>query len=82
MAIGSQSPRSGARSVQSVMILGIGLFGLLAASLASFLVEKDLEKDLDPQMAQIDDRLSRIEELLKNLQPKSLPDSKESRNDN
>jgi voltage-gated potassium channel len=65
-----------------VMILGIGLFGLLAASLASFLVEKDLEKDLDPQMAQIDDRLSRIEELLKNLQPKSLPDSRESRNDN
>jgi voltage-gated potassium channel len=52
-----------------VMVLGIGLFGLLAASLASFLVEKDIEKDLDPQMAQIDDRLSRIEALLKNLQP-------------
>jgi voltage-gated potassium channel len=28
-----------------VMILGIGLFGLLAASLASLLVEKDLERD-------------------------------------
>jgi voltage-gated potassium channel len=28
-----------------VMIVGIGLFGLLAASFASFLVEKDIEKD-------------------------------------
>lgn len=65
-----------------VMILGIGLFGLLAASLASFLVEKDIEKDLDPQMAQIDDRLSRIEALLKNLQPGAVPaDSKEPQND-
>jgi hypothetical protein len=30
------------------MILGIGLFGLLAASLASLLVEKDLEREIDP----------------------------------
>jgi voltage-gated potassium channel len=30
-----------------VMILGIGLFGLLAASLASFFIEKDMEKELD-----------------------------------
>jgi hypothetical protein len=42
------------------------------------LVEKDIEQDLDPQMAQIDDRLSRIEALLKNLQPRALPDSNES----
>jgi hypothetical protein len=46
------------------------------------LVEKDIEQDLDPQMAQIDDRLSRIEALLKNLQPRALPDSNESRDDN
>jgi len=52
-----------------VMILGIGLFGLLAASLASLLVEKDLERELDPQIAQLDSRLARIEALLESLQP-------------
>ena len=52
-----------------VMILGIGLFGLLAASLASLLVEKDLERELDPQMAEIDERLRRMERLLEALQP-------------
>ena len=40
-----------------VMILGIGLFGLLAATLASFLVEKDLEKEIDPQIAEIGERV-------------------------
>ena len=52
-----------------VMVLGIGLFGLLAASLASLLVEKDLEKELDPQIAEIGERLERIELLLQKLQP-------------
>ena len=52
-----------------VMVIGIGLFGLLAASLASFMVEKDIGKELDPQMAQIDERLARIETLWGNLQP-------------
>jgi hypothetical protein len=33
------------------------------------LVEEDLEKELDPQMAAIDDRLERIERLLERLQP-------------
>jgi voltage-gated potassium channel len=47
-----------------VMVLGIGLFGLLAASLASLLVEKDLEKQIDPQIAEIGERLERIERLL------------------
>jgi voltage-gated potassium channel len=47
-----------------VMILGIGLFGLIAATLASFLVEKDLDKELDPQIAEISERLERIERLL------------------
>jgi hypothetical protein len=51
------------------MILGIGLFGLLVASLASFLVEKDHVRELDPQMAQIDERLARMEALLEKLQP-------------
>jgi voltage-gated potassium channel len=65
-----------------VMVIGIGLFGLLAASLASFMIEKDIEKELDPQMVQIDDRLSRIETLLGNLQPtasgKDLEETSES----
>jgi voltage-gated potassium channel len=47
-----------------VMILGIGLFGLLAASLASLLVEKDLEREIDPQIAEMNERLERIERLL------------------
>jgi voltage-gated potassium channel len=47
-----------------VMILGIGLFGLLAASLASLLVEKDLEKGIDPQISEMNERLERIERLL------------------
>jgi voltage-gated potassium channel len=48
-----------------VMILGIGLFGLLAATLASFLVEKDLEKkEVDPQIVEMAERLERIERLL------------------
>jgi voltage-gated potassium channel len=51
-----------------VMFLGIGLFGLLAASLASFLIEKDREKEIDPQIAAIDERLDRIERLLKRQQ--------------
>jgi voltage-gated potassium channel len=52
-----------------VMILGIGLFGLLAASLASFFVERGFQRKADPQLEQIEQRLSRIEELLQNLQP-------------
>jgi voltage-gated potassium channel len=52
-----------------VMVLGIGLFSLLAASLASFFVERDLEKEQDTQMAEIDQRLKRMERLLENLQP-------------
>jgi voltage-gated potassium channel len=52
-----------------VMVLGIALFGLLAASLASFFVERDIERGLDPQMAEMDERVKRMERLLENLQP-------------
>jgi voltage-gated potassium channel len=57
-----------------VMILGIGLFGLLAASLASFLVEKDLDKEINPQRAAIEERLERIERLLQSLQQRATVD--------
>jgi hypothetical protein len=43
-------------------------FGLLAASLASFIIEKDIDKELDPQLVEIDERLTRIETLLENIQ--------------
>ena len=33
------------------------------------MIEKDIEKELDPQMVQIDERLTRIESLLENIQP-------------
>jgi voltage-gated potassium channel len=60
-----------------VMILGIGLFRLLAASLASLLVERDLEREIDPQIAEIDERLGRIERLLENLQPRETAEDTE-----
>jgi len=69
-----------------VMILGIGLFGLLAASLASLLVEKDLEREIDPQISQMNERLERIEGLLLERQQSSdegidptIPDSDQAR---
>jgi hypothetical protein len=46
----------GEPSGAGVMVLGIGLFGLLAASLASLLIEKDLQKVIDPQIAEIGER--------------------------
>jgi hypothetical protein len=57
--------------------------GLLAASLASFFVERDIEKELDPQMAEIDERLKRIEQLLQNLQPSEgmIPDHQAEESD-
>jgi hypothetical protein len=42
----------------------------LAATLASFLVEKDLEKkEIDPQIPEMAERLERMEQLLEKLQP-------------
>jgi voltage-gated potassium channel len=64
-----------------VMILGIGLFGLLAASLASLLIEKNLEREMDPQLSEIGDRLERIERLLIERQQTSdegIDDSQDS----
>lgn len=53
------------------MLVGVGIFGLLAASLASFFVERNLaetleqgERDVDPQLADIVARLDRIEGML------------------
>jgi hypothetical protein len=39
--------------------------------LASLLVEQDIERELDPQMDRIEERLSGIDLLLEGLQPSS-----------
>jgi voltage-gated potassium channel len=70
-----------------VMILGIGLFGLLAAALASLLVEKDLEREIDPQISEMNERLERIEGLLlerrqtsdEDIEDATNPDSDQAR---
>ena len=47
-----------------LMILGIAFFGLVAASLSSFMVGRDRATETDPQLTEIAERLSRIEEAL------------------
>jgi voltage-gated potassium channel len=53
-----------------LMFVGVGIFGLLAASLASFFIERSLKQDdreggeTDAQLADIASRLERIERLL------------------
>src|SRR5439155_23258967 len=55
---------AGGRGVAVVlMLVGIGLFGLLAASLASFFVEEHAERGADDMAA----RLERIESLLQQV---------------
>ena len=48
-----------------LMVLGITLFGYLTASLASFFFERDEETKVDPQLEELNERLARVEELLK-----------------
>ena len=48
----------------ALMIVGIALFGFLAGSLASFFVEHHEEEQLDTQLAEIAERLERIERAL------------------
>jgi voltage-gated potassium channel len=47
-----------------LMVLGIALFGLLAGSLASFFIESRDEAAVDPKLAEIAERLDRIESKL------------------
>jgi voltage-gated potassium channel len=48
-----------------LMLVGVGLFGLLAASLASFLIDRDLpEPEEVAAFREIKERLDRIERLL------------------
>lgn len=49
------------------MILGVGIFGLLAASMASFFIERRVEEETEPQLNEILDRLKRIDESLREV---------------
>ena len=48
-----------------LMVIGIALFGFLAGSLTSFFVEHREEQKIDPKLAEIAERLERIEFALK-----------------
>ena len=50
----------------TLMLVGIALFGLLAGSLfASFFVEGREEQKVDPKLEEIEQRLERIETMLR-----------------
>ena len=50
-----------------LMLVGIGLIGVVTASVASYFVEQQQQED--PRVALLEDRLSRIEDLLERLAP-------------
>lgn len=66
------------------MFVGVGVFGLLAASLASFFIERDREREQgQPEReagSRLDDiaaRLERIEQLLSNGDPPGVAPSQD-----
>ena len=66
---GDRFPTSAAgRAIGAMlMILGIALFGLLAASISAMFVRKDVASDVDPQLDEMNQRLERIEAALLDL---------------
>ncbi|MBA3552423.1 MAG: potassium channel family protein [Actinobacteria bacterium] len=48
-----------------LMVMGISLFGLLTASLASFFVERDAETSVDERLLEIRTQLEEVKQLLK-----------------
>jgi hypothetical protein len=61
-----------------LMITGIALFGYLAGSLASFFVEHQEEDATNPELADIAQRLERIEQLLSTSEGGPTRDSQSS----
>jgi voltage-gated potassium channel len=51
----------------ALMIFGIAIFGFLAGSLASFFVERHEELEVDPRLAELNERLERMEIVLNDL---------------
>jgi voltage-gated potassium channel len=65
----------GGRAIAIVlMFFGIGLFGLIAASLASFFLGRKREEEADPMVADLRARLDRIESVLGRLADSAGPD--------
>jgi voltage-gated potassium channel len=54
-----------------LMLFGIELFGVLAASLAAYFVEEDTGEDTENRLREIDARLARIEDGLQELNDRS-----------
>ncbi|MEX0984926.1 MAG: ion transporter [Actinomycetota bacterium] len=56
---------AGGRAIGAMlMVIGIALFGLLAATVSAFFVRKDAVDEMDPQLVEINEKLERIEQLL------------------
>ncbi len=60
-----------------VMIVRIALFGLLAATISSMFVRKDMSEESDQQHEELVARLERIEAALAHLVPAEVNDSRE-----
>jgi voltage-gated potassium channel len=59
---------AGGRGIAVVlMLVGIGLVGVVTASVASYFLQEDRATDVDPRLAAIEDRLARIELLLERV---------------
>ena len=63
-----------------LMVTGVAMFSFLAANIASFFLERHEEKQIDPRLDEINQRLARIEEMLKVTAPPK-PDHKEDHRD-
>src|SRR5262249_54651349 len=65
---------SGGRAIGAVlMVLGIGLFGFIAASVSAMFVRKDVSNEVDPQLDEIGARLDRIEQALAEVRDHVVP---------
>jgi voltage-gated potassium channel len=52
----------------ALMMFGLGVFGLIAASIASFFVREEEEEEVDPKLDEALQRLARIEAALERLE--------------
>jgi voltage-gated potassium channel len=60
-----------------LMVLGIGIFGLLAASLAAFFIEQDTGGEAEDRLTDIQVRLGRIEQRLLDMEDPDTTDQQE-----
>jgi voltage-gated potassium channel len=72
---GLQPVSTAGRAVAVVlMIFGVGIFGLLAASLASFFLGRERESEIDPKIDEVLARLAAIERSIESLRGSQRPD--------